>query len=71
MQAFLLKVVLGLLEHLLGKAVTAAKDAAAQHELDKQRGETNAENAKKYQEASDRQAKIKAALDLLNRTPRN
>lgn len=53
-----------LLDLALKEATSRLAEAQAQIERDK----TNAENAKKYREAKDREERIRRATDLLNGT---
>lgn len=68
-QDFLIKLLIALLTKLVGGAVTEVKRREAEVKRDQERGVTNAKNVEKYQAASTRADRIRAALDLLNRTP--
>ncbi len=55
-----------ILNYLLGKAVAATKDAAADLKRDEERGVINEANVKAYNGATTRADRIRAATDLLN-----
>lgn len=67
-QAILMWLAERILNYLLGRATDAVIEKAKEVERDKERGETNEANVKAYEEALDRQARRRAALDLLNRS---
>lgn len=56
-----------ILNWLLGKATAAVQDEVDQVALDKERDEINQKNMDAYEAAKDRQSRIQAALNLLNR----
>lgn len=68
MSTILTWIVNAILNWLLSKAVAAVSQYEAQVADDKKRGEINDANTKAYEDAVDRQARIDAALVLLNRT---
>jgi hypothetical protein len=57
-----------ILAYLLGRAITEVNNKALEVKRDKARGETNAANVKAYEDAKDREARRRAAADLLNRS---
>jgi len=70
--AFLNTIILSLgqmlLEWAFKKFKKEASAKAAQIKKEKEQGITNAENTIKYEQAVDRAEKVKASLDILNRT---
>lgn len=58
-----------ILNYLLGKATKAVAKELDQMAEDKKRDGINEANIKKYEEAKDRETRIRAATDLLNGNP--
>ena len=56
------------MEALLASVQREIMETLEQRRIDAERRETNEENAKRYQDAKDREARIKAAQNLLNGT---
>ncbi len=72
-EKILMWIVSRILETLFGKAQKAIEEAKKDKERETQREETDEENTEKYQKATDRAERIKAAQDLLNgvRSPKS
>lgn len=68
-EAFLSMILKIILDYLLGKATTAVAKELDQMAEDKKRGKINDNNVKAYQDAKDRQSRVRAATDLLNGNP--
>lgn len=68
-EAILAKLLQMILDYLLGKATKAVAKELDQMAEDKKRDGINEANVKAYEEAKDRQARIRAATDLLNGAP--
>jgi hypothetical protein len=67
METILSWVVNAILNWLLKRVETEIATAKEAHDKAVERGETNAENLKKYESAQTEAEQIQAALDLLNR----
>ncbi len=68
LESILMWLVEKILSYFLGRATQAVIDHEADVARDKERGEINDANTKKYEDAVSRADRIKAATDLLNRT---
>lgn len=73
MSAFFVGIAEWILEQVLSflysKAQGSIEQAIQQAAKDREQGVVNDANTKAYEEATDRAARIKAAVDLLNRLP--
>lgn len=67
LEKFMLKLVEAVLAWAANRAIQEANNVADKIARDKERGEINEENAKKYEGALTRAEQIRNATDLLNR----